>query len=82
MMPPRLAYLAAAGAVTVALAMLALFALLVFISLPRPAHGGMNFGMAAVTWISLAVVFIVLIGSHVRYAWVLWEVAHGKRFGV
>lgn len=82
MMQPRQAYLAAAGAAVVSLVLLALFALLVFISLPRPAHGGMNDAMAAVTWISLAVIFVVLIGAHVRYAYVLWEVAHGKRFGV
>ena len=82
MMSPRQAYLAAAGAVVVSLVLLALFALIVYIALPRPAHGGMNVGMALVTWISVGVIFLVLIGAHVRYAYVLWEVAHGKRFGV
>jgi hypothetical protein len=62
-MPPNIAKLAALGAYGACAGMLALFALLIFFTRPAPL-GGMLPALAYVTWLSLAVVFAALIGTH------------------
>lgn len=63
-MPPKIARLAGLGAFGASAGMVALFALIVFITRPTPL-GGMTMTLSLVTWISLAVVFAALIAAHV-----------------
>ena len=63
-MPPKIARLAGLGAFGACAGMVALFALLVFLT-RSTSLGGMMPALSAVTWISLAIVFIALIGAHV-----------------
>ena len=63
-MPPKIARLAGLGAFGACAGMLALFALIIFLTRSTPL-GGMMPALSAVTWISLAIVFAALIGAHV-----------------
>jgi hypothetical protein len=63
-MPPKIARLAGLGAFGACAGMLALFALIIFITRSTPL-GGMMPALSYLTWISLAVVFAALIAAHV-----------------
>jgi hypothetical protein len=63
-MPTRIARLAGLGAFGASAGLLALFLLLAYVSRPT-GTGGMNAATAAVTWISLAGMFVALIAVHV-----------------
>jgi hypothetical protein len=63
-MPPKIARLAGLGAFGACAGMLALFALIIFLTRWTPL-GGMMPALSVVTWISLAIVFAALIGAHV-----------------
>lgn len=65
--PERLARLAAFGAYGVVAGLVALYAALVALTWPVRT-GGMNWGMAAVTWICLLPPLLALVGSHVVLA--------------
>ena len=69
--------MAGLGALGAVVGLIALFALLAFVSRPTPT-GGMTPAMAWVTWISLAVLFLGLIGAHVVIARELLALARGK----
>jgi hypothetical protein len=63
-MPPKIAKLAGLGAYAAAAGLLALFALLIFLTRSVP-QGGLTPALAYVTWLSLAIVFVCLIAVHV-----------------
>ena len=63
-MPPKIAKLAGLGAFGACAGLLALYAALVFISMPSPLHGIDRIN-AAVAWISLGGLFAALIIAHV-----------------
>jgi hypothetical protein len=68
------AKLAAFGAIAVALGVAAVYALVVFITIPTPS-GGIDWTHAQLTWISVGGVVLVLIAIHVTYARVLLAAA-------
>ena len=63
-MPPKYARLAGLGAFGASAGLLALFALLVFLTRPAPL-GGIDTTNAIVAWISLGGLFVALILVHV-----------------
>jgi hypothetical protein len=63
-MPPKIARLAGLGAFGACAGMVALFALIIFITRSTPL-GGMMPALSYLTWISLAVVFAALIVTHI-----------------
>ena len=63
-MPPKIAKLAGLGAFGACVAFIALFAFVAYISRRTPT-GGMMPALSAVTWISLGLVVLALIGVHV-----------------
>jgi len=77
-MPPRLARLAALGALGVALGTLAFYGLIAFISRPTPT-GGIDDVQAMVTWIAIAVPIAAIVAVHVVYARVLARAAREPR---
>jgi uncharacterized membrane protein len=66
-MQGQTARLAAYGAYAVCVGLLGVFAFLVWLTRPVPT-GGMNMGMAALTWIAAAVVVIIVSAAHVAMA--------------
>jgi hypothetical protein len=76
-MPPKYAKLAGLGAFGAGAGLLALFALLVFLT--RPARlGGIDITNAIVTWISLGGLFVALILVHVLIGKRLLLLAKGQ----
>jgi hypothetical protein len=63
-MPPKIAKLAGLGAFGACVAFIALFAFVAYISRHTPT-GGMMPVLSAVTWISLGLVVLALVGVHV-----------------
>ncbi len=76
-MPPKFARLAALGAYAACVGFVALFAIVAFISRPTPT-GGIMIGLSVVTWISLFLVLVALIGLHVVLAKQLQALADGR----
>ena len=76
-MPPKIARLAALGAYGACAAFVALFAYVAFLSAPSPT-GGIMIGLSVVTWISLALVVLALIGAHIALAKQLQALADGR----
>jgi uncharacterized RDD family membrane protein YckC len=68
------ARLAAYGAYAVCVGLLAVFAFIVWLTRPVPT-GGMNWGMAALTWIAVGVVVIVVSAAHIAMTGQLLEAA-------
>lgn len=77
-MPPKIARLAGLGAFGACAGLVALFAGLIYFTRHTPL-GGMTGALAAVTWLSLAVVFAALIAAHVAIAKQLMHI--GKNGG-
>jgi len=63
-MPPKIARIAGLGAFAAIGGLALLFALIFWASAP-PTQGGILPALSAVTWISLALVFLALAGLHV-----------------
>jgi hypothetical protein len=76
-MPPKIARLAALGAYGACAGFIALFAYVAFISAPSPT-GGIMMSLSVVTWISLALVTLSLIGLHVVLGKQLQALADGR----
>ena len=70
--PERIRKLLALGALGACFGLAALFALLVFITIPR-SNGGIDGTSATVTWISVAGVILALIAVHLLIAKRLWD---------
>ncbi len=68
------ARLAAYGAYAVCVGLLAIFAFVVWLTRPVPA-GGMNWDMAALTWIAVGVVVVIVSAAHVAMTGQLLEAA-------
>ncbi len=68
------ARLAAYGAYAVCVGLLAVFAFVVWLTRPVPT-GGMNWGMAALTWIAVGVVVVVVSAAHIAMTGQLFEAA-------
>jgi hypothetical protein len=75
-MPPKIARLAGLGALGACAAFVALYLYVAYIS-RHTATGGMMPALSAVTWISLALVVLALIGVHVALGKQLLEVSKG-----
>jgi len=73
----KYAKLAAFGAIGVSVGVLALYALIVFISRPTPT-GGIDRTHATLTWISAAVPAAAIIAVHLAFAKILWDEARGR----
>jgi hypothetical protein len=76
-MPPKIARLAGLGAFGACAAFLALYAYVAYISRHTPT-GGMMPALSAVTWISLGLVVLALIGVHVLIGKQLMRLAEGR----
>lgn len=74
----RLRLLAGLGALGAAGGLVAIFALVVFISLPY----GIDRTESGIAIVSVGLLFLVLVLSHVIYGRILLEAARGKRFGL
>jgi hypothetical protein len=75
-MPPKYAKLAALGAYGACAGIVALFALLIYLTRHAPV-GSMLPGLSWVTWISLSVVVAALIGAHIVIAKQLMHIGKG-----
>jgi hypothetical protein len=75
-MPPKIARLAGLGAFGACAGFLALYAYVAYISRHTPT-GGMMPVLSAVTWISVGLVVLALIGVHVVLAKQLFALARG-----
>jgi hypothetical protein len=75
-MSPKYAKLAGLGAYGACAGMLALFGLLIF-GTRHTLLGGLLPALSYVTWISLAVVFVALIGAHVAIGKQLMHIGKG-----
>ena len=75
-MPPKIARLAALGAFGACAGFVALFAYVAYISRHTPT-GGMMPVLSVVTWISVGLVVLALIGLHVVIAKQLFALARG-----
>ncbi len=71
------ARLAAYGAYAVCVGLLAVFAFVVWLTRPVPT-GGMNWGMAALTWIAIGVVVIIVSAAHIAMTGQLFEAAERR----
>ena len=80
-MPPKIARLVGLGAFGACAAFVALYAYVAFLS-RHTSTGGMMTGLSVVTWISLAVVLLALIGAHVVLGKQLLRLAEGRAGGV
>lgn len=78
MMPPKIARLAGLGALGASAGLLALFALVVFVTRGTP-HSGMDAAMRAMTWIAVGGVIVALVAVHVMIGRRLLNVAAGRR---
>lgn len=74
----RMQLLTGLGAFVVSLVLLALYGLVVFISLP----GGIDHTESFIAILAVGLLFTVLIVSHIVYGRILIAAAHGKRFGI
>lgn len=70
--------LAGLGALAVSLVLLALYALVVFLSLP----GGIDRTESTIAICAVGLLFAVLIASHIVYGRILLAASRGKRFGI
>ena len=77
-MPPKIARLAGLGAFAACGGFVLLFVLLAYVSRYTPT-GGMMPVLSWVTWVSVALVFVALIGVHVYLGRQLLMLAQGKR---
>jgi hypothetical protein len=75
-MPPKIARLAGLGAFGACAAFVALYLFVGKISSPS-STGGMTPALSVVTWISLGMVVLALIGVHVLFGRQLLELAKG-----
>jgi hypothetical protein len=75
-MPPKYARLAGLGAFGACAGFLALYGYVAFLS-RHTSTGGMMPVLSAVTWISLGIVVLGLIGAHVAIAKQLFALAEG-----
>ena len=75
-MPPKIARLAGLGAFGASAGLLALYAGLVYISMPSPTHG-IDRTNAAVAWISLGGLIAALIIAHVAIGRQLLKLSQG-----
>jgi len=75
-MPPKIARLAGLGAFGASVAFVALFVLVAYIS-RHTATGGMMPELSAVTWISVGLVVLALVGVHVVIGKQLLALARG-----
>jgi len=80
-MSPKIARLAGLGAFGACAFFVALYAYVAFLS-RHTATGGMTPALAAVTWISLAVVVLAMIVAHIAIGKQLLQVAEGRPGGV
>ena len=80
-MPPRIAKLAAFGAFGAVLLFVAIFALIAYAAMPRRG-GGIDIVQATVTWISVGLAVLALIGVHVVVGRGLLELSRGERRGL
>jgi TRAP-type C4-dicarboxylate transport system permease small subunit len=80
-MPPKIARLAGLGAFGACVAFIALFALLAYVS-RHTVTGGMTPALAAVSWISLGLVFLSLVGVHIMFGKRLMDLARGGSYPV
>jgi hypothetical protein len=71
--------LAGLGAFAAAGGILAIYLLLVFITIPRPRTAGIDATNAALTWISVGVIILALVVPHVVYARILLARAREAR---
>jgi len=76
--PPKIARLAGLGAFAACGGFVLLFLLLAYVSRHTPT-GGMMPVLSWVSWISIALVFLALIGVHVYLGRQLLMLAQGKR---
>jgi hypothetical protein len=76
-MPPRLAKLAGLGAFGAIGLFVALYALIVYVSLPR-STGGIDWIAAIVTWIAVGIVVLALAGLHVVLGRRLLDLSRGR----
>ena len=76
MMPPKIARLAGLGAFGACAAFIALFAYVSYIS-RHTATGGMMLALSVVTWISVGLVVLALIGLHIVIARRLLSLSRG-----
>jgi hypothetical protein len=80
-MPPRIAKLIALGAFGAILLFVAIFALIAWAARPTRT-GGIDGTEAAVTWISVALVILAVIGVHILVGRGLLAFARGVRRGL
>jgi hypothetical protein len=71
--------LAGLGAFAAAGGILALFALLVYITIPRPSTGGIDWPNALLTWISVGLIVLALLVPHLIYGRILLQEARQGR---
>ena len=71
-MPEKIRKLLALGALGACFGLVAVFALLVWLTIPR-SDGGIDATNATVVWISVAGVILALVGVHVLIAKRLWD---------
>jgi hypothetical protein len=77
-MPPRIAKLVGYGAFAAILLFIAIFGLIAWAALPART-GGIDRTLATVTWISVGVTILALIGVHVLVGRELLAVGRGDR---
>jgi hypothetical protein len=80
-MPPRIAKLIGFGAFGATLLFVAIFALIAWAAVPTRT-GGIDGTQAAVTWISVGLVILAVIGVHVLVGRGLLAFARGLRRGL
>ena len=80
-MPPRIAKLIAFGAFGATLLFVAIYALIAWSAVPTRT-GGIDATQAAVTWISVGLVILAVIGVHVLVGRGLLAFARGVRRGL
>ena len=71
--------LGALGAVGVALGLVALYAFMVWVTMPQPT-AGIDRIHAVVAWISMFIPILAIIAIHLTFARIMWGAAHGKRW--
>jgi hypothetical protein len=77
-MPPRIATLIGYGAFAAILLFVALFALIAYVSIPR-STGGIDGIQATVTWISVGLAILAVVGVHVLVGRELLAFGRGTR---
>ena len=80
-MPPRIARLAGIGAFAAIPFFVAIFALVAYAAIPRRT-GGIDDIEAAVTWISVGLSVLSLVGLHVVVGRGLLDLSRGRRRGI